>query len=693
VKNLQRCRLTVAISAIVAATAQGSEITPQDSKRLEETVVTASRSAQRVFDSHASLSVITEEDLARTTVPSVAELLRDLPGVQVTDSGQPGQARIRIRGEESRRTAVLINGQEVTDHHEVGTPLTLHPSMLERVELVRGSGSVLYGSRALSGVVNFITRKGGTEPFQATLAGGYSGATNGYDSFASVFGNVQGFEYRLAWSQSDHEERETPAGKMENTAFDHESAYLYTGKDFGHHRLEYVYENHESSSGIYVEEEVKTNYPLTDFYLETPQRDREKHGLFYQWDVDNSFLKTLSANGFRQISDRHFYTYTEIRMSSVGYDRDINSFSELITEGALMQLDFQQWGGHSVIAGVQYLDDEIDQTRHVDTLYVVPPIPLGTEVIRDKASIETWALYVQDQWEINDSLTLTAGLRQYQVEGDLEYSDRESLTAGGLDDDEELIGALGLVWSVNDQLHLRANVAEGYVYPSLMQLATGAYAGSRFVNPDPDLDPETSMNYELGLRMQNGGLTLDATAFYSESEDYIHHLPCTAEDNCPGSRDHHYTNIGESSAYGLELYTAYTLGSSGLESYASLTWMERENEYEEFTTTKSGIPELAGRVGVRWQGPLWSIPRLWTDFYLRGESSSELEEPGTTRDILEDKDSWTTINLATGLHLGANGQYQLALELLNLTDEEYIASTENLYGAERSVAMKLTLNW
>ncbi len=63
------------------------------------------------------------------------------------------------------------------------------------------------------------------------------------------------------------------------------------------------------------------------------------------------------------------------------------------------------------------------------------------------------------------------------------------------------------------------------------------------------------------------------------------------------------------------------------------------------------------------------------------------------RSVLEDKDSWVTVNIATGMDLGRERQYQLALELLNLTDKSYIASTENLYGAERAVAVKLTLNW
>ena len=680
--------LASAVCSALSTTAQAAA-QPDASARMEETVITASRVKERLFDSPASLSVINQQDLGRSTAPTLAEIMRDVPGIQVSDSGQPGLGRVRVRGEESRRTAILINSQEVTDHHEVGTPLTLHPAMVERIEVIRGSGSVLYGSRALSGVVNFITRKGGGEPFQATLSAGYNGATSGVDAFASVFGNVDGFEYRLAYSDSDHEERQTPEGEMENTVFENNSLYLYAGKGFGDHHLEYTYEDYESSSHIFVEEEVKTSFPLTDFYLETPKRDREKHALFYTWDADNSWFKSVQANSYYQESDRHFFSAVD----TIWYQREINTVSDLGTEGALAQLNFQPLGDHQVIAGLQYLEDEVDQTRHVDTFSWSPVAPSGIEIIRDKANIETWAWFVQDQWQASERLSVTAGLRQYFVDGELEYSDRESLARGDLDDDNEIIASLGVVWEQSDHMRLRVSVSEGYVYPSLMQLATGAYAGSSFVNPDPDLKPETSINYELGLRYQRSGLVVDTTAFYTESEDYIHHLPCTPADNCAGRRDRTYLNIGESKAHGVELYLGYQIEALGLEPYTSLTWMQRRNEFDDFSTWDSGIPTLSGTAGLRWQGPVLSMPGVWINTYLRGESSSDLEEPGTVRGVLEEKDSWVTVNIAAGLEFGHKQQYQWSLELLNLTDKSYIASTENLYGVERSVTTKLTFNW
>jgi len=237
------------------------------------------------------------------------------------------------------------------------------------------------------------------------------------------------------------------------------------------------------------------------------------------------------------------------------------------------------------------------------------------------------------------------------------------------------------------------NIAEGYVYPSLSQLATGAYAGSSYVNPNGDLTPETSTNYDIGIRAQRAGLILDATAFYTESDDYIDHLPCAVDDQCPGARDRVYVNIGESKAHGLELAVSHSALHAAIEPYASVTWMKRRNEFDAFSTWDSGIPELSGRLGLRWQGEVSWVRGAWVDLYLRGETGSDLKEPGSSRDVLEDKSGWVTVNTAMGFNFGSQQQYMLSAELANLADKEYIASTENLYGAERSVAMKFSVNW
>lgn len=141
------------------------------------------------MNSPVSLSLINQDQLRNSTADGIADIIRDLPGISVSDSGQAGLKRIRIRGQESRRIAVLIDGQESTDHREVGVPLLIDPGMVDRIEVVRGPASVLYGAKALGGVVNIITKKGGDEPIRGHLSSSYSSATKGINYLASVFGN------------------------------------------------------------------------------------------------------------------------------------------------------------------------------------------------------------------------------------------------------------------------------------------------------------------------------------------------------------------------------------------------------------------------------------------------------------------------------------------------------------------------
>jgi hypothetical protein len=111
--------------------------------------------------------------------------------------------------------------------------------------------------------------------------------------------------------------------------------------------------------------------------LSTPQRDREKHGVFYNWDIDSSWHKSLEANAYRQVSNRRFYRYVQ----TIWYQRDINTMGELTTDGAFTPLNFQSLGNHELRLGLQYLNDEVEQNRHVDTLSWTPPV-LSKSVIK-----------------------------------------------------------------------------------------------------------------------------------------------------------------------------------------------------------------------------------------------------------------------------------------------------------------------
>ncbi|MDO8860478.1 TonB-dependent receptor [Haliea sp. E1-2-M8] len=657
---------------------------------LEEVVVTASRVKERLLDSSASISVLTAEDLARMTGNGVADFLRDVPGLQVSDSGQAGLKRIRIRGEASRRSAILVDSHELSDHSEVGAPLTIHPDMLGRIEVIRGSGSVLYGSKALSGVTNLMTLKGGSAPLQATIKAGYDGTTGGDTLFTSLHGAQNSWSYRLAAANSEHGQRRTAAGRAENTAFDHRGYYGFLEKSAGSHTLGLTWDRFESSSEVFVEDAARTTFPLTDFALSTPRRDRERFGLDYYFEPGQGALDLLTLSAFTQDSLRTFISNTE----TVWYQRDIDTRSTLRSDGLLLQADWQPLGRHSLISGLQYSNDNVSQQRSVVTRSWVPAVAAtGTEQIDDEATIRTVAAFVQDRWDLGDHLTAIIGARYYRVDGKLDASDRPGLVAAALDSDRHLIGSAGLNWASQPDSVWRLNVSEGYLYPSLMQLATGAYAGSSFVNPTRDLKPETSLNYELGWRLMSGPWTVDAALFHSDSSDYIDHLFCRPQDQCLDASDKIYRNIGASSARGLELYLGWQSPGGWARPYLNLTWMRRQNDFGDFETSETGIPTVAGRAGVVLEpGPAGPWPSLWADLYLRGESDSRLEEPGSRGIVVSERSGWATLNAALGMNLGPGDSLLLALELNNLLDRRYRESSENLLAPGRGVSLKATWN-
>ncbi len=128
----------------------------------------------------SSVTVITRDEIARSSPTSVTELLRTVPGVAVSQSGGAGGlTEVRLRGGESGHTLVLVDGVRVNDPTTANNEFdfaAISPDMIERIEILRGPQSSIYGSDAMGGVVNIITRKAqGAPSFSATVEGGSYG--------------------------------------------------------------------------------------------------------------------------------------------------------------------------------------------------------------------------------------------------------------------------------------------------------------------------------------------------------------------------------------------------------------------------------------------------------------------------------------------------------------------------------------
>lgn len=187
--------LSTAIAAILGVVGPSSFAiaetnSQQDNKEAELMVVTATKTQKALVDAPVSISVVTAEDIERSGAMTVADMLKDVPGVDLHTNSHVGMKRVRIRGNSAGRTLIMVDGQRMTDQASPdGIPLLVDPASIERMEVVKGPSSVLYGSDAMGGVVNIITKKGGDKPLEGDISTRYSTNSQGLESRFSLGGS------------------------------------------------------------------------------------------------------------------------------------------------------------------------------------------------------------------------------------------------------------------------------------------------------------------------------------------------------------------------------------------------------------------------------------------------------------------------------------------------------------------------
>ncbi|RKZ86744.1 MAG: TonB-dependent vitamin B12 receptor, partial [Candidatus Parabeggiatoa sp. nov. 1] len=164
---------------------------------LSPVVVTATRTAQTVDESLASVTVITREDIDNSQALTIPDILRGVPGLDITMGGLGKTASVFMRGTESDHVLVLVDGVKIGSATTGSVAFEHLPlSQIERIEIVRGPRSSLYGSEAIGGVIQIFTRQGKGKKPSITFSGG-AGEDNTYQLTGGVSGTTKGTSYSL----------------------------------------------------------------------------------------------------------------------------------------------------------------------------------------------------------------------------------------------------------------------------------------------------------------------------------------------------------------------------------------------------------------------------------------------------------------------------------------------------------------
>lgn len=666
------------VAAAIALALSAGVVSAEDVVQTETVHVTASRVEQELLDVPMSVSVMTSDDIERESGKTVADYLDSIPGVEVQNDGSQGLKRIQIRGENSFRTLVMIDGQKVSEHKSMsGTPILVDPSQIERIEVIKGPASVLYGSDAIGGAVNIITKKGGRKPVEGYVTGGLDTSGEGKSLAGGIAGHVNGWSYRINGSVEDFGKLDTPVGEVENTEFTSRSGSLFLAYDINENiQVGGTFDTYDLESKSANQIGILEG-SMQNFYVDIPEWKRSKGALF----VD---MKNLTDNLVRLRLDT-FYQKTTKEMENLVQPAAMSLSMQNWADNDLRQTGFSvqsdwQLGEHYLVAGYEYSHDDLDaQSR-----FTMAGGMMDTRESYD-AKQETHSVYASAESPVTDEFTLNYGVRYTWVSGEATMKGQKHGMGGGAPygekndaSDGHAVFNLGAVWRVLDDVALRASWAQGYRYPTMQELYITTQMGGGIAYANPDLKPETSDNFEVGVRWESERVSLDAAIFYNMADDYI--TDVTIAKNVT-----RFTNVGEATTYGLETTLSYALPYN-LEPYVNLTLMRRKFEQNGISTYDSGTPEITSRLGVKWT-PEWNGLHIRTDAYADVMSSSDSSDLDPTDEEITHIGGATTFNLTGGVSFGKDDAYALDAGFYNIFDKKYTKSG-SLYEPSRYFAVK-----
>lgn len=672
-----------------------SEKAIADDKDLEtDTVhVSASRVDKELLDVPMSVSVVTKEQIERSPASTVADLLKDVPGVQIQSSGTNGLKRVLIRGEDARRTLILIDGQKVSEQKSMDGPaILIDPSIIERIEVIRGPASVLYGSEAMGGVLNIITKKGGTKPIQGQAGLAYDGSTGGFSENLSLFGNYEGWKYRISGSNQYHHNLQTPDGEAYHSNYKQQQISAFLSYDFSDQ-----FTVGASYDKFYSEIMAGSVDMRPDqFYVDMDPWEREKVAVFAEGKNLTNWLPRLRFDAFWQNNHKYMLNHVNSK-DDTGTGPNMNNYANnrLYSLGINLQADWQLGENNYLITGYEYHRDQLDANSSVDMQLDVYSSIMGAMrhimdqhyfADRDFAGLQTThAVFAQLESKLPLDFTLNLGARNTWVNSSM--SKAQGWKSGSRTmrtppfftpsttpiDEEENVGETGsewdsrpvfnasIMWSGIDNMTLRAGWSQGFRVPGLEERFLQSSMGGGTVLPNPSLKPEFSNNFEIGARYSAKGLNLDIAAFYSIANDYISSQKVTTDVS-------QFVNVSKANTHGIEISASYDL-PYGFTPYTTLTYLRRELDFGNgFKTWNSGTPTWQGRSGIRTKHNLNENVEIVGDLYARYATAAKSESASRVETRYH---AWTTANASLGVNFGSEKQYSIAAEVLNITNEKY----------------------
>ncbi|WP_036590342.1 TonB-dependent receptor [Oceanospirillum maris] len=668
-KNRHLSRM-LSVASLAAFSAVHADSAVTDTALTQGTMtISATRSSLAVSDSPRSISVITSEDIAdHVGSGGLQSLLEALPGVEFSRSGGLG-GQLVTRGFNSNtgRTILAIDGERYRGRSTLQFNM-IDPESIERIEVIRGPASALYGSDAMNGVINIVTRRSKSDSEQEfklspkLRALQFESGSNMLGGRAELIGGGNGFDVLIGAHHREADDYESPLGTAENSEYSMEGLDFnigYSPNDDSRWELSGRYENVTTgrAGGLggapgapYVE---VTEDPIVERYLR----------LNYQGEHFGSIADSLDTSLYIRDFETDIYN-RNTKSPNATVLAHLKVYSPTVFGGHLTAQ--KQLGEHNLSYGGDFFHEAFDGRTRMITRYSGDGDLLATvdwhPMERESEQLNVGA-YISDDWHINKQWSLSGALRSdfSRVDiGDALASENEvqrEAFAGNMSKDYfSVTGNLGGIYRFNPEWHLVANLSRGFRAPSGMNLTVTSVAGTVTTLPSPQLEEETNVTGEVGLRWYGEHTELNVTAYESRYKDLIS-LAKISEGL------YQRQNISDATIRGIELDGSTNLTPKWNIKYALTSTYGNDDSADK---PLPHVAPLSGRTSLRYSGQGW-----YSEAMVRAYKGKSRIDDSQERET----DSYVITNLYAGLDLdrvmGASLQgWRLQAGIENLLDVE-----------------------
>jgi vitamin B12 transporter len=571
-----RARLVwlLALSLTAPAVAAG-----QEQKTVQPVVVTATKVETPPEQVGASISVVNGDDFQTYHYASVDEALRNVPGVEIRRSGSYGKtSSITIRGANANQVQVLVDGMRVKSPTLGQVDLSdLSPDLIERIEIIRGAQSTLYGADAIGGVVNIITRKGSGGPIQATV----QQEVGNYDTLvsrATVSGAYKVLNYALSASHFESN------GQFKNDNSDINALNARVGATLPlESSLDFIFRYNKNDTGVPVKGVFPGPQPIVPIINPNARQQSETTIYTLQgktrpvewWETQGRLSRYENNVGFQDPVD-----------PGVDFDTPIFSQTDVVRKEAEWVNSFflGTWSTSSV--GLEYRREE------------------GENKGVFRAATETYSAFFEQQLRFFDRLFITGGFR---VEDNSVFG--TNTTGRG--------SVAFLIKETGTRLHGSAGM--GFRAPTFNDLFFPEFG-------NPDLQPEKSLSYDFGVdqKLWKDRIRLGLTYFQNNFTNLI--TCCVSLPTAPFGGP---VNVGRARSAGIEFTSEVDL-LPNLVANLNYTYTDSENLATDRPLPRE--PRHRWNIGVTWE-PIARLS-LFTQVYVvseQFETFGEVYNSGSTR--------------------------------------------------------------